>query len=471
MSWRVSLVGATAVLAAAVAVGLAGSEQPHPVVPSSRAVQQPVTVATLSCPGLPGAATPQTTVFAVGPDAPAGDTEVAGLRILGAGPGTPRLGDSATPGVPAAVRIRQATARTGVLVKASGAQAPGLAGAELSTYSSAERRGIAAASCESPRDEWWFNGVDTSVGTSTALVLSNPSPAVAVVDLEIMGTDGAVDAAGASGIPVAPSSRRVLDLARYAPGQAALTLHVTATRGTVGAAVSTTRLAGLTPVGADWVPASTAPARTVVVDPGVGDVGHQSLSVTNTGNRQQLVSVRILDEAGVFTSNDLADLQVPPRSVVVERVQAILGQRPTAIELSAHGPLTGALVSGRLAGARDFAVSGVGDVLTAPAVAPRIRATTMALAFATSSPTRQQVEVRGVSGSGDPAGRSVVTVAGSATTTWELPAAWDAAYLVVTVPQGSQLHCAATYSGAAGVTQLPLRSAPRTVVRPPVLPL
>lgn len=470
MSRSSSVVATSAVLAAVVAVGVAGSERPTPAVPAGRPVVRPVTSATLSCPGLPGAATPSTTVFAVGPDATAAPTDIARLKILGAGPGMPWLGGSGTVGTPARTRMRHAAGQTGVLVQGLGTQAPGVTAAEVSTYSSTDRTGIAAVACESPREDWWFSGVDTSVGTSTALVLANPSRTVAVVDLQIEGADGLVDAAGANGIPIGPESRVVLDLARYAPGAAAVTMHVAATRGSVAAAVSTTRLAGLTPVGADWVPASAPPSRTVLVDAGVGDVGRQSLVVTNTGSRQQVVSVRILDQAGAFTSTKLADLQVPPHSVVVKHIRGIVGPQPAAVELSAAGPLTGALVSRQLAGPRDFAVSGVGEVLTAPAVAPTIRATSMTLAFATSSPARQRVEVHGVTSSGAQAGVSTVDVEGSATTTWELPDDWEAAYLVVSVPAGSQLHCVATYSGTAGVTQLPLRSGRRTLLRPVVLP-
>ncbi|MDP9318768.1 MAG: DUF5719 family protein, partial [Actinomycetota bacterium] len=324
--------------------------------------------------------------------------------------------------------------------------------------------------CQSPRGQWWFSGVDTSVGTSTGLVLSNPSPAVAVVDLHILGPVGVVDAAGANGIAIAPRSRVVLDLARFAPGRAALTLHVAATRGTVTAALSTTRLDGITPTGADWLPASAAPTTSVVVDAGVGGVGRQSLVITNVGTRQQVVAVRILDKSGAYTSTALTDLQVPPESVVVKDVTAILKKHPTAIQLSAAGPLTGALVSEQVGGPRDYAVSAVSDVLSTSAVVPVVNATKLTLAFATSSPTPERVRIRGVMNLGVQAGARTVTVTGAATTTWTPPPGWGAAYLVITVPRGSDLHAVASYVGARGLAQLPVLSGRRTVFRPVVLP-
>jgi len=261
----------------------------------------------------------------------------------------------------------------------------------------------------------------------------------------------------------------VLDLARYAPGEAALTLHVTATRGSVTAAVSTTRLDGLTPVGAEWVPASEAPSRRVVVNAAVGDLIQHSLVVTNAGTRQQVVSVRILDSSGAFVSTLLPDLQVPPESVVVTGVGAILKRESMAIELSAAGPVTGAMFSDQLTKQLDFAVTGVSPALTSSAVVPTFRRKSMTLSFATSSPGAEPVEVVGVNGAGEEVGRQTVTVKGLAKTTWE-PPPWGAAYLVVTVPRGSDLHGVVSYVGSEGITQLPLLSGRRTLVRPAVLP-
>jgi hypothetical protein len=469
MSRQRSVAAAAAVLVSGAALVVVGSEHPQLSAATARVEEQPITAASLRCPGSGTASTPTSSVLAVGLG---GVTPVPGpahLQILGTRPGTPRLGASPGPRRPVRIGLTNVASGAGVLVTADGAQAPGLAAAQLSTYHSTRANGAAASWCESPRDQWWFTGVDTRVGTSTFLLLSNPSPTVAVVDLHVLGADGTVDAAGATGIPVGPNSRLVLDLARYAPGQRALSLQVTATRGTVGAAVSTTRVDGLTPVGADWVPPAAAPATTVVVDAGVGGVGRQWLVVTNPTARQQQVAVRILDKSGAFTSTLLPDLQVPPETVVVKDVSGILKGTSTAIELSAAGPVTGAQVSQQAGRPQDFSVSGVSERLTGPAVVPVVDATSVRLSLASSSPGVHEVQVKAVTTLGGVANRQTVTVNGLATTTVK-PVTSGAAYLVVTVPPGSKLHAVASYIGDAGITQLPLRSSPRTLLRPAVLP-
>lgn len=466
MSWRSSVAGTSAVLLAAGAVLAASSNHPRLAPTSATPEQRVVTSATLSCPGTLRGLSASTSVFAVGPGAAGSASTGARLTVTGSS----RLASTSVGGAPVRPDVDRQEGREGVLVTATGSLAPGLSAAQLTSYTAGTATGFAASWCLSPRDEWWFSGVDTSVGTTTGLVLANPGASVAVVDLAILGPTGPVDAAGASGIAVAPRSRMLLDLARFAPGRAAVTLHLTATRGTVGAAVSTTRLDGITPTGAEWLASSAAPATHVVVGVGVQGLGRQSLVVTNAGSRQQLVSVRILAEDGAFTSTALPDLQVPPQSVVVEDVSAIMQRRSTAVELTAEGPVTGSIVSEQANGPRDFAGSGVSTPLTTPAVVPVVDQSELTLAFATASPTPERAAIRGVGPSGDQVGSVSLDVKPMATTTWALPGDWDAAYLVVTVRRGSDLHGVASYVGRRGVAQLPLLSGRLTVTRPAVLP-
>lgn len=466
MSWRTSVVGTGAVLLATGAVLVAGAEHPHPVATRMRPEQRPVTSATLSCPGPAAGAPSAMSVFAVGPGVVGPASSRSRLRVTGSS----LLASASEGGVPVRLEVTGDAGRAGVLVSATDALAPGVAAAEITSYTGENATGIAATWCLAPRGEWWFNGVDTSVGTTTELVLSNPSPSVAVVDLHLLGPEGPVDAAGSNGIAVAPDSRVMLDLARFAPGLAAVTLHVTATRGSVAAAVSTTRLDGITPTGAEWLPSSSSPTARVVVGAGVQGLGRQSLVVTNAGARQQLVAVRILSEDGAFISTALPDLQVPPQSVLVKDVSAIMQRKATAVELTAEGPVTGTIVSEQVEDPRDYAVSGVSAALSTAAVVPVVDETELRLAFATASPAPERFEIRGVGPSGEQVGTVTLDVSPAATTTWEPPTEWDVAYLVVSVSRGSDLHAVASYTGVNGVAQLPLLSGRLTVTRPAVLP-
>ncbi len=469
MSWRTSAAGGVAIAVAAAAVVLAAGQDPQPVHPSGQPQERPVTSTTLSCPASPTKQGPDTTVFAVGPDA----TTVGSGRLTLTGSAAPdgrALAETSTPLQPVLAHPTATTGQPSVLMTAQGSLAPGATAAQLSAASSKSTSGLATSWCAAPRGDWWFNGVDTSVGTTTDLVLSNPGSDVAVVDLQILGPRGVIDAAGAQSIALAAHSREALDMARFAPGQRALTLHLTATSGAVAAAVSTTRLDGLVATGSDWVDASADPARDVVVGAGVEAATHQRLVIANPGSRQQLVSVTILDKDGAFTSTKLTDVQVPPGSVVVKDLTTITQKRATAVELHSAAPVTGAIVSETSGRTRDVAVSTAAEPMGSPAVVPTMAGTRLTLAVASPSPGPQDVRIRGFDHTGAQISSTGVTVAGRATTTWELPADSRASYLVVTVPSGGRLSATATYSAAAGTSQLPVLSGSYTVVRPVVLP-
>ncbi len=482
MTWRSSAAAAAVLLAAAGAVVAADGQEPLPAQPSVRPRQVPVTAATLSCPPAPGAAGSTTTLFAVGRGATATSAGTPKLRLMrGTGAGGRLVAATSVPGVPLRVALPPAggqqggqppvrSAQPGALVTATGALAPGLMAAELSTYRGNRVSGTAATSCAVPRGQWWFNGVATTVGTTTTLDITNASPGIAVIDVQIFGPGGLVSTDGAHDVAIAPRSQQRLDLAGLAPGRPALTLHVTATRGTVSAAVSTTRLDALTPTGSDWVPPSTGPARTVVVDAGVARATSQRLVITNPGSRQQLVSVRFLDPTGAFVSTGLADVQVPPGSVVVKDITSITRHRPSAVELSSATPVTGAVLS-RLSGPRaDFAVSGVSERLTDPAVVPRTDGATLTISVTASTPGVRTVHVRTIGRSGSPLGDHRLIVHGATTTSWTLPTGSAASYLVIRSDDGAALQAVATYAGPGGIAQLPVLPGRWTVIQPVVVP-
>src|SRR5262249_36714191 len=189
------------------------------------------------------------------------------------------VGTSEDRGVPVSAEL-DADARPAVTVSAAGGLAPGAFGAQQTVADHREDVGIAVASCEPTADDWWFTGAETSVGATSRLVLTNPAPAVSVVDLRFYGPRGVVAAVGARGLPVAPKSQRSIDLARFAPGLDAVTVHVKATRGRVAAAIQTSRVTGITSAGTEWLAPSEQPTRDLVVNAGDARTGGQRLRVT-----------------------------------------------------------------------------------------------------------------------------------------------------------------------------------------------
>lgn len=501
MSGRSLLATGLAVLVSAGAVAAIARDTPtaHPV--TGHHVTRPATAVTLSCPGVPSG-TPAsgpavtTTVSAVAPGIssasgsgrvdvvdPAGDATLASGETRGTvfsatigGPGHATSADAVAEGA-LAPGLQAAETVVGV----AGAPAHGKTAATPPTGSSS------TAWCLAPRADWWFTGADTSVDSTSTLVLTNPGPSVAVVALDLYGAHGRVRALGAEAIALAPHTRREYDLARWAPGQAALSVHAAVSRGAVTAAVLVQRVAGATPAGSDWLPPSAAPGRTVVVGAGLAGRVDQTLLLANPGDRQQVVTVRVLSATGAFTSTGLPPVQVPPGTVVTRSLASVTAHGADALELSAHGLVTGAVESRLTSGSHDFAFSGVVQPLPVrpdqPTVVPTLTGSALALAFTVAGTAPASVRVDGFAADGSSISSSTVSLPGSSTTLWHAPAAPSSgsssgvddaptAYYTVSTLSGGigAVAAVAQYSRVDGLAELSLVPSVWTVTLPAVLP-
>jgi len=313
--------------------------------------------------------------------------------------------------------------------------------------------------------------VNTNVGATARLVLSNPTPAVAVVDLVFYGPKGLVHAVGARGIPVGPNSRKSVDLARFAPGLDAVTLEVRSTRGRVAAAVDVARLEGATPGGYEWLAPSQAPSEDVLVNAGDSGAGDQRLVVTNTTGRQLLVSADVLDAGGPFTPKGLSQVRIKPGHTFVKDVSAITGSAATALHLTSGGSFTAALISESSGPKVEFSASSDSPPLVDPAVVPLFDGLRVTLAFATVEAGGGAVEIRAYDDQGTEVGRAGrVPIKSGTTRLWPGPVPPRAAYLVVSVSDGSAVQGTAAYHSPQGQSAIPLLSGVWTVTRPAVRP-
>jgi hypothetical protein len=430
-------------------------------------VARPVDQVRLSCPETPQDRGVRTALLAASTGAGSAGGRLAVIP-LGAGRSTPiAVGEERR--APVVTRLRADETGPAATVDAEGGLAPGAAGVQWSWADGRHVSGLAVSSCTAADDEWWFNGVDTSVGAESRLVLTNQAPATAVVDLELYGTDGPVEAVGARGIPVAAGSREVLDLSGFAPGAESVTVHVVATRGEVSAAVHTARRAAGGPAGAEWVPPSRPPGRAVVVDPGLGGRGDQRLAVTNPGESEALVAVRILDESGSYRPTDLTDLTVPPGTVVTTDISGITRGATAAVLLESEQPVTAATVSESPDRPRDFALSGVSAKLSGAALVPLLPGTDLELAFTSAAPAGGRVGVEVVDDTGAVVDTDEVAVPGRRTSLWRPPRE-RASYVVVTPADKGPVQAVAQYTGRRGVATLPVVSGDWRVLRPAVVP-
>ncbi|MGW0391883.1 DUF5719 family protein [Streptomyces sp. NPDC003042] len=168
-----------------------------------------------------------------------------------------------------------------VTATASGAEAPALTGTadgilaagwtaqQTTKVSVGQARGLLGVACTAPGTDFWFPGVSTAKGRQDYVHLTNPDDSVAEVAVKLYGPDGLVKHKPGTVdtvISVGPrSSEKVLlsYLARDAQ-LADVTAHVTTISGRVGASVQIAEEG----IGADWLPASTGPAGSLVL-PGI----------------------------------------------------------------------------------------------------------------------------------------------------------------------------------------------------------
>ncbi len=471
MSRPSSVLAALALALSAGAVVVASRAPSTLTEPARHPTDVSVSAQTLVCPGAEVATPSQRAVFVAvprllrrdGASAAAGSVSVSRLS---ADPGRPTGGLIAR-GTSTVVRLPGDPTPTSVL--GSAGLAPGLAASQWAKYGADQVSGTAAAACRPPGDQWWFSGVDTATGATSTLVLSNPSPAIAVVDLVFYGPDGLVQAVGDRGIALAPRSSRTLDLARFAPGLDAFTLAVHADQGRVVAAVRTDRSEVTAPAGTEWVPAGRGPARDVLVNAS-SDAPSQRLDIANPGTQEALVHVRLVDADGQFVPTGLGDVRVSPGNDKVLDLTPVTHGRAAAVHLTSNVGVTAGLVSSTERGARDLASTGSTPPLTEPAVVPVIPGTTLDLRFATAAAAGGGVTIDAFDAAGGSLSRDELRIPGATLSRWALPPSTKAAYVLVTVDSGTGLQGAATYQGRFGLTSLPVLSGIYTVRRPVVGP-
>jgi hypothetical protein len=232
-----------------------------------------------------------------------------------------------------------------VRVNASGPLAAGLSAASAAVFDD-EPRGLATAACAAPASHQWFVGAASTTQRSGVLQLSNPTPGVAVVDLALYGPKGPVEAAGASGLAIAPGDETSVPLDNLATGIHPLAVEVTTRQGEVAAALTDTRHDVLDPAGIDFLPQAAEPSRTAVLTgiPGQGE--EHTLDVANPGAAPAVVHIEVLGPRGAFTPTSLQSLEVPAQAVTETRVPAkaldgdVLGLRLTSDEPVTAGVLT-----------------------------------------------------------------------------------------------------------------------------------
>ena len=202
-------------------------------------------------------------------------------------------------------------------------------------------RWLALATCPEARADWWFVGVGASQAHSSTLQIVNPREGDAVIDLDVYGPKGLVEAPGLRGLFVPAGTTRTFDLAAVAPAVGDLAVHVTTSRGLVAVVASDSFAPDLvgTPV-REWVAPQPAASRNLLLT-GLPDKPSQAtLLVANPGDVEALAQVEVVGAKGTFKPPENDTVAVPPGAVLAVPVTKVFDGQPLALRISSARQIT-----------------------------------------------------------------------------------------------------------------------------------
>jgi hypothetical protein len=327
-----------ALAALAVLAGVTGSTA-KPVA-GAVTTTAPVTSTELVCPSVDG--TPaNTTTRAVVADvssalspAPQSAGAVSATVLAGAK-------SSASPLRPAPTAVVGSTAKVdkSVAVSATGSVAASLVADQVSETPTGRSRGLSGVRCESPATDWWFAGADGRVGFSDVLTVANPAGTAAEVTVSLWAANGPIKNTSLEAIRIDPHSSQRLPIARLAPDDATLAIHVHASSGAVTAGLSDVRTVALKSNGADDIPATEPPARASLIPGFAPGKGARYLIVAAPGATDATVNLRLVTSTGSFVPSSVHQLVVRPGHTKAVNLASDFGGATGAVAVSSDQPV------------------------------------------------------------------------------------------------------------------------------------
>jgi hypothetical protein len=233
--------------------------------------------------------------------------------------------------------------------------------------------GLTSAECVLPRPEYWITGLGAGADHASVLELANPDQGPAVADVQVWGRAGLVDVPALRGLTVPGGESTRLDLAEVVPRRSELAVHVVVSRGRLGAtALDQVPALGSRPATAAWVPAAGEPATDQLLLGLARGEGEDTLVVSNPGEDEARVELRIVTEDASFVPEGQEELRVSPGSVetvtLTETLRQQVADGALGLQLVSTAPVTTTLRST------------IGDDLVhAPVATPTAAATTALL--------------------------------------------------------------------------------------------
>lgn len=299
--------------------------------------------------------------------------------------------------------------------------------------------------------------MSTAKGREDYVHLTNPDDAAAVVDIKLFGPDGVAkpDAGTSENIRIDPKSSKSVLLSSLIPGAqlADATAHVTTRAGRVGASVQV----GEEGVGADWLPAATDPAGSLVL-PGIpADAASVRLVAFVPGEDDADVKIRLAGPGGTITPAGNEQLHVKAGMTASVDLKDVTRGEPgslllTPVDAKKAAPLVAAVRVVRGSGAKQDLgfVPASGPVGTRATVAdnrPEENATVLSLTAVGDKDAKVKVTASPGTGGGEASSQEVTVKAGTTQTVAVAPAGAKGSYaLTVETLSGGPVHAARTLS-------------------------
>jgi hypothetical protein len=232
-----------------------------------------------------------------------------------------------------------------IAIQASGSVAASLVANQVSLTTSGRYRGLSGVSCVAPATDWWFAGPDGRVGFTDVLTLANPASTPADLSISLFGVKGPLPSPTLQSVRVRPRSAIHIAIASVAPDDPTIAVHVHTFSGAVTAALIDRRTSGLLSDGADYLPATQAPARAAVVAGFAPGVGPRRLILADPGTLAATVDLKLVTTSGSFVpvgDNELVVRAGHTREVNLDR--AFSGSTG-AVELTSDQPVIAAGLS------------------------------------------------------------------------------------------------------------------------------
>lgn len=140
-----------------------------------------------------------------------------------------------------------------------------LTGSTSELSATGSMRGLAAASCQLPSNDFVIVGGSTLAGREALLILTNPSPIDATADIRIFTDLGEVTVSGLSGISVPARSTTAVSLASFAPTVPALALQVQSQGAKLAGWIQARTVRGTAATGVDWISPNPQASETSVL--------------------------------------------------------------------------------------------------------------------------------------------------------------------------------------------------------------